>query len=64
MSVVGFDVGNFNSVIAVARNRGIDVITNEVSNRATPSMVGFSAKQRYLGESAKTNVSLTCIKAF
>lgn len=36
MSVVGIDLGNFNSVIAVARNRGIDVIVNEVSNRATP----------------------------
>jgi len=38
---------------AVARNRGVDVITNEVSNRATPSLVGFGPKCRYLGESAK-----------
>ncbi|KAJ1921586.1 adenyl-nucleotide exchange factor sse1 [Mycoemilia scoparia] len=53
MSVVGFDVGSLQSVIAVARNRGIDIITNEVSNRATPSMVSFGPKQRYLGESAK-----------
>lgn len=29
-------------------------ITNEVSNRATPSMVGFGPKSRYLGEGAKT----------
>ncbi|PQE21402.1 Heat shock Hsp88 protein [Rutstroemia sp. NJR-2017a BBW] len=42
------------SVIAVARNRGVDVITNEVSNRATPSLVGFGPKSRYLGEPAKT----------
>nr|CAG8434416.1 9395_t:CDS:2 [Entrophospora candida] len=54
MSVVGIDLGNLNSVIAVARNRGIDVICNEVSNRATPSLVSFGAKQRYLGEAAKT----------
>lgn len=33
---------------------GVDVITNEVSNRATPSLVGFGPKSRYLGESAKT----------
>ncbi|CAG8718719.1 5353_t:CDS:2, partial [Ambispora leptoticha] len=54
MSVVGLDLGNLQSVIAVARNRGIDVICNEVSNRATPSLVSFGPKQRYLGEAAKT----------
>lgn len=54
MSVVGIDFGNLNTVIAVARNRGIDVICNEVSNRATPSLVSYGSKQRYLGEAAKT----------
>jgi len=54
MSVVGLDFGTQNAVIAVARNKGVDVITNEVSNRATPSLVGFGPKSRYLGESAKT----------
>ncbi|KAK4100819.1 heat shock protein 70 [Parathielavia hyrcaniae] len=54
MSVVGVDFGSLNTVIAVARNRGVDVITNEVSNRATPSLVGFGPKSRYLGEPAKT----------
>ncbi|KAF2870574.1 heat shock protein Hsp88 [Massariosphaeria phaeospora] len=53
MSVVGVDLGTLNSVIAVARNRGVDVITNEVSNRATPSLVGFGPKSRYIGEAAK-----------
>ncbi|KAK0870304.1 adenyl-nucleotide exchange factor sse1 [Friedmanniomyces endolithicus] len=54
MSVVGLDFGTQNAVIAVARNKGVDVITNEVSNRATPALVGFGPKSRYLGESAKT----------
>lgn len=54
MSVVGVDFGALNTVIAVARNRGVDVITNEVSNRATPSLVGFGPKSRYIGEPAKT----------
>ena len=48
------DFGTQNAVIAVARNKGVDVITNEVSNRATPSLVGFGPKSRYLGETAKT----------
>ncbi|CAJ2514237.1 Uu.00g023560.m01.CDS01 [Anthostomella pinea] len=53
MSVVGVDLGTLNTVIAVARNRGVDVITNEVSNRATPSLVGFGPEARYTGEGAK-----------
>lgn len=51
----GIDLGNYSSVLAVARNRGIDVVVNEVSNRATPSLVGFGPKSRYLGETAKSN---------
>ncbi|KAK5138600.1 Heat shock protein hsp88 [Meristemomyces frigidus] len=54
MSVVGLDFGTQNAVIAVARNKGVDVITNEVSNRATPTLVGFGPKSRYVGEAAKT----------
>ncbi|KAJ8508008.1 hypothetical protein ONZ45_g9665 [Pleurotus djamor] len=54
MAVVGVDFGTLHSKIGVARHRGIDIITNEVSNRATPSLVAFGPKQRAIGESAKT----------
>ncbi|KAF8547383.1 heat shock protein 70 [Imleria badia] len=54
MSVVGIDFGTLHSKIGVARNRGIDIIANEVSNRATPSLVAFGPKQRAIGEPAKT----------
>ncbi|KAL5523722.1 hypothetical protein ACEPAG_7895 [Sanghuangporus baumii] len=54
MSVVGFDFGSLGSKIGVARRKGIDIITNEVSNRSTPSLVSFGPKQRWLGEPAKT----------
>ncbi|KAG6336640.1 hypothetical protein ID866_2447 [Astraeus odoratus] len=54
MSVVGVDFGTLHSKIGVARNRGIDIIVNEVSNRATPSLVAFGPKQRAVGEAAKT----------
>ncbi|KPI43502.1 Heat shock protein hsp88 [Cyphellophora attinorum] len=54
MSVVGIDLGAQSTKIGVARNKGIDIITNETSNRQTPSLVGFGPKSRYLGEAAKT----------
>ncbi|KAH3680896.1 hypothetical protein WICMUC_000039 [Wickerhamomyces mucosus] len=50
----GIDFGNNNSVVAVAKNRGIDVVVNEVSNRSTPSLVGFGLKNRFIGESGKS----------
>ncbi|KAL0354703.1 UNVERIFIED_CONTAM: Heat shock protein 14 [Sesamum radiatum] len=49
MSVVGFDVGNESCVVAVARQRGIDVVLNDESNRQTPAIVCFGDKQRFLG---------------
>ncbi|KAJ8581594.1 heat shock protein 70 [Rhizopogon salebrosus TDB-379] len=54
MAVVAVDFGTLHSKIGVARNRGIDIIVNEVSNRATPSLVAFGPKQRAIGEPAKT----------
>jgi len=36
MSVVGFDVGYQTCFVAVARQGGIEIITNEYSDRSTP----------------------------
>ncbi|OAY85465.1 heat shock 70 kDa protein 15-like [Ananas comosus] len=49
MSVVGFDVGNESGIVAVARQRGIDVVLNEESKRETPVVVCFGDKQRFIG---------------
>eukprot|EP00475_Leptophrys_vorax_P044321 TRINITY_DN8840_c0_g1_i1.p1 TRINITY_DN8840_c0_g1~~TRINITY_DN8840_c0_g1_i1.p1 ORF type:complete len:844 (+),score=72.22 TRINITY_DN8840_c0_g1_i1:85-2616(+) len=49
MSVVGFDVGNVTGVVGIARQRGIDIVLNEESNRETPDVVSFGETQRFLG---------------
>ncbi|XP_040986669.1 heat shock 70 kDa protein 16-like [Juglans microcarpa x Juglans regia] len=49
MSVVGFDIGNENCVVAVVKQRGIDVLLNDESKRETPAMVCFGEKQRFMG---------------
>ena len=56
MSVVGFDIGNHKSVVAVARRRGIDVLQNEVGSRSTPTMVAFQGKQRLIGNEAAQQI--------
>lgn len=53
MSVVGFDLGYQNCFISVARQGGIEVVTNDYSLHATPSCVQFGPKSRVMGVAAK-----------
>ncbi|KAL4563052.1 hypothetical protein LXL04_027083 [Taraxacum kok-saghyz] len=63
MSAVGFDIGNENCAIAVAKHGSIDMLLNEESKRETPAVVAFGEKQRFFGSSgaafASTNPKLT-----
>lgn len=47
--MVGFDFGNESCIVAVARQRGIDVVLNDESQRETPAIVCFGDKQRFIG---------------
>ncbi|KAL2322644.1 hypothetical protein Fmac_027023 [Flemingia macrophylla] len=58
MSVVGFDIGNENCVIAVVRQRGIDVLLNYESKRETPAVVCFGEKQRLLGSAGAASAMM------
>ncbi|KAL5077508.1 hypothetical protein RYX36_016492 [Vicia faba] len=55
MSTVGFDIGNENCVIAVAKHRGIDVLLNDESKRETPAVICFGEKQRFLGSAGSAS---------
>lgn len=58
MSVLGIDFGNDNSVIMMARKRGLDLAVNQNSNRSTPTLVGFAGpgEARNMGERAKMSM--------
>ncbi|GKG45203.1 heat shock protein 70 family protein, partial [Tanacetum coccineum] len=49
MSVIGFDIGNENCVVAAAKRGGIDVLLNDEAKREMPGVVSFGDKQRFLG---------------
>ncbi|KAJ3701351.1 hypothetical protein LUZ61_005056 [Rhynchospora tenuis] len=57
MSVVGFDLGNESCIVAVARQRGIDVVLNDESKRETPALVFFGDKQRSIGTAATSSIT-------
>lgn len=52
MACAGIDFGAKTAVVAIARRGGIDICCNEVSNRATPTVVSFQINERHIGESA------------
>jgi len=70
MSVVGIDFGNESCKVAVARRKAIDVLQNEVGNRKTASYVGFSDRQRLIGDEAAAQAmsnsanTFFCLKRF
>lgn len=58
MSIVGFDIGNENCVIAVAKQGGIDVLLNDESKRETPAVVSFGEKQRFIGSAGAASATM------
>lgn len=58
MSVIGFDIGNESCVIAVVKQRGVDVLLNDESKRETPALVSFSEKQRLIGTTGAASMMM------
>lgn len=52
---LGISVGNSNTYVAAGQGGGIEILLNEYSNRATPSMVAFTDKNRSIGVDASSN---------
>lgn len=51
---VGIDIGTNDSIIAYVGKAMVDIVQNEVSQRKTPTVVGFNDRQRLLGDAAST----------
>merc|ERR1719277_1708562 len=62
--VAGIDLGSADSYVGCLAKGAIDIVQNEVSQRKTPTLVGFTDRERLLGDQAlsqiKSNVRNTC----
>lgn len=62
--VIGIDLGSADSYVGYITKGTVDIVQNEVSQRKTPSLVGFTERQRLLGDAAlsqiKSNAKNTC----
>jgi molecular chaperone DnaK (HSP70) len=55
-SVIGIDLGASDSLVAYVGKGIVDLVQNEVSKRATSSIVGFTDRERLLGDSALAQI--------
>jgi len=54
--VVGIDLGACESYVAYVGKGIVDIVQNEVSKRATPTIVGFTDRERLLGDAALSQI--------
>ncbi|CEM11904.1 unnamed protein product [Vitrella brassicaformis CCMP3155] len=64
MSVVGIDIGTSACCIAALKSGAVHIVRNEISERLTPSVVGYTDQERLVGDVAvaqiKSNFKNTC----
>lgn len=64
MSVIGIDIGTINAVVATINRGAVTIVRNELSERTTPILVGYTDTERLIGEPAltklKSNYKNTC----
>ena len=52
MDAIGIDPGTYHTVLACVKQKGIEIVLSETSERVTPSLCAFTDQERLIGASA------------
>ena len=56
MALLGIDIGDQSCFVGTILCGGIEILTNDVTDRSTPAIVSFRDKDRQMGSSAKSQI--------
>ena len=56
--IIGIDLATTFSVVGVWKNNTVEIFTNDVGNKSTPSYVAFTETERLVGDAAKNQAAM------
>lgn len=52
VDAIGIDAGTYKTVLACVKQRGIEIVLSETSNKMTPTVAGYTEQERLIGDPA------------
>lgn len=58
MAAIGIDLGTSYTCFGILRNNKVEIISNDIGNRTTPTYISFTEDECYFGDEAKNQASI------
>ena len=52
VDAIGIDTGTYKTVLGCVKQRGIEIVLSETTNKWTPTLAGYTNEERVIGDAA------------